>query len=95
MKQLWLHRYSAASFGLSIANFLISFWVMSPRYCRAPSELWSTFQGALGWSPIWLGLLSTTLAAVALAKEHPKLYGFAAVGVSVPTFMLCLMHHAV
>jgi len=95
MKWLWSHRFSVASFGLAFANLFVSFVAMSVQFWGAPLNIHSGLQGDLAWFPLVLGLMSTGLAAIALVKEHPKGYAFAAVGLSVPTYMLCLLRHAV
>jgi hypothetical protein len=95
MKELWLHRYSVASFGLSFADLYVSFVAMSTWYWGAPYNYRTGVQGELAWFPLLLGLMSAGLAAVAVAKERPKRYGFAAVAVSAPTYLLCLLRHAV
>ena len=95
MKQLWSHRYSVASFGLSFADLYVSFVVMSNWYWGAPYDYRTGMQGGLAWFPLLLGFMSTGLAAIAVAKEHPKRFALAAVGVSAPTFLICLLRHAV
>jgi hypothetical protein len=59
MKQLWSHRYSVASFGLSFADLYVSFVVMSNWYWGAPYDYRTGMQGGLAWFPLLLGFMST------------------------------------
>jgi hypothetical protein len=95
MRLLWLHRHSIVSFGLSVANVFVSFVAMSTWYWGAPFNYRSGLQGGLAWFPLVLGLISIGFGGIALGKEHPKGYAFAALGASVPIYFLSLLRHAV
>ncbi|SRR6266567_2098960 len=90
------HRYSAASFVLSLTNIYVSFVVMSSWYWGAPFDNYrSGPQGTVAWFPLILGPASVALAAVALGREKVKRPAFGAMAIGVATFILCFMRHAV
>jgi hypothetical protein len=95
VQNLWLHRYSLASYGLASANLFMSFVLMSPRYWDSPFNYRSGLQGALAWFPLLLGFMSIGLAGVAVKKEPASWVPRVALGISVWALFICTFGHAV
>ena len=95
MKRLWLHRWSLLSAGLAFAQFLIIFGGTGAWSSAPPPVPHSAAYQRLAYLGLGLFGASMGFAGVGLAREEPRKFAFAAVGVSLCCMMICTMRMAV
>jgi hypothetical protein len=92
---IWLHRYSAASIALAVAQLVATFLATSHSFPGTPFAPHSRLFRELALLDAALACVAIGLATLALAKEQPKGFAIAAVGLSVASLLICTLRMAV
>jgi hypothetical protein len=78
MTQRMTHIWSLASFGITVAHYLILYGIAAHLLRQEVEPGLSLYSVKIGWLHLFLVLLSTATAITSIAVERPRFIGYLA-----------------